>query len=55
MKTSDSQRHEVLRLTKAQWRAIHRDYKGLIEGTRYALRLNPETSVTELCPVEIVG
>ena len=44
----------LLRVTKEEWRAKHRDFKGYINGQPYMLRLDPETGATVLVPVEII-
>jgi len=44
----------LLRITKKEWCAKHRDFKGYINGEPYMLRLDPETGATVLVPVEII-
>lgn len=44
----------LLRVTKEEWCAKHRDFKGYINGQPYMLRLDPETGATVLVPVEII-
>ena len=44
----------VLRMTMAEWKRKHRDFKAIDGGVRYALHLNPETGATESWPVEII-
>ena len=46
---------EPLEMTGAQWRAMRRDYRTIIRGQRYVLRLNKATGYTELVPVRLVS
>ncbi len=45
---------EKLEITKQVWRDYPKDYKSIIEGTKYILKNNPETGGTELVPVKVV-
>ena len=38
-------------ITKKQWRELHRDYKSIIDGQRYILKL--EKGGTCLVPVQV--
>lgn len=44
---------QMVKLTMEQWKKKHRDYKAIVKGKRYILRLDPKTGATELVPVEI--
>ena len=39
-------------ITKSEWKALHRDYKEIVNGQRYILKL--ENGATCLAPVKIV-
>lgn len=42
----------VLQITKAEWQKTHRDFKSVIDGQRYVLRMTPRG--TALVPVDLV-
>jgi hypothetical protein len=42
------------KMTQAEWNKIHKDYKGITDGKKRALALDPNTGGTTSVPVEIV-
>lgn len=41
-------------ITREKWNRKHEDFKTVIDGTPYVLKLDPETGATVLVPVRII-
>lgn len=40
-------------ITREEWTRLHDDFRTVIDGRPYRVRLDPETGATVLVPVEI--
>lgn len=50
--TTENQAKPLLKITREEWKKTHRDFKSIIDGQRYMMRL--VDGKTCLVPVEVV-